>query len=151
MSKKEDIKFIKENGFKAFKPERSSYEDESGQKWLQCKFCCEYKPVDNGVAAITCSHCVTKIDMIQHPESFQTKQYKPTGRPAGWHWMAEYVDTDGNVFHRGKEQPELKGTLKPTKVKPRKKKKKLTADEKLQRDLKNWKKRKRMKRKQKKK
>jgi hypothetical protein len=50
------------------------------------------------------------------------------------------------VFHKGKEQPELKGTLKPTKVKPRKKKKKLSADEKLQRDIKNWKKRKKARR-----
>ena len=24
----------------------------------------------------------------------------------------------GNVFHKGKEQPKLKGTLKPTKIKP---------------------------------
>jgi len=60
------------------------------------------------------------------------KSIKPkTGRPAGWHWMAEFVDKDGNVFHKGKEQPELKGTLKPTKVKPPKKRKKLTADQKL--------------------
>ena len=47
--------------------------------------------------------------------------YEPTGRPAGWHWMAEFVDKDGNVFHKGKEQPKLKGTLPPTKVKPKKK------------------------------
>ena len=47
--------------------------------------------------------------------------YKPTGRPAGWHWMAEFVDKDGNVFHKGKEEPKLKGTLPPTKVKPKKK------------------------------
>ena len=40
--------------------------------------------------------------------------YKPTGRPAGWHFMNEYVDVDG----KGKEQPKLKGTLKPTKIKP---------------------------------
>ena len=56
--------------------------------------------------------------------------YKPTGRPAGWHWMAEFVDKDGNVFHKGVEQPKLKGTLKPTKVKPPKKKtKRRTKDE----------------------
>jgi len=84
--------------------------------------------------------------MIKYPQSFQTKQYKPTGRPAGWHWMAEFVDKEGNVFHKGKEQPKLKGTLKPTKVKPRKKKKKLSADEKLQRDIKNWNKRKKQRR-----
>ena len=46
-----------------------------------------------------------------------------TGRPAGWHWMKEFVDKDGTVYHLGKEQPKLKGTLPPTKVTPPKKKK----------------------------
>ena len=66
------------------------------------------------------------------PEEMEakTKSYKPTGRPAGWHWMAEFVDKDGNVFHKGVEQPKLKGTLPPTKVKPPKKKtKRRTKDE----------------------
>ena len=67
--------------------------------------------------------------------------YKPTGRPAGWHFMNEFVDKDGNVFHKGKEQPDLKGTLPPTKVKPRKKKKKLTADQKLFKKVREHKKR----------
>jgi len=61
------------------------------------------------------------------PETFDTAvkpQRKKTGRPAGWHFMNEFVDKDGNVFHKGVEQPKLKGTLKPTKVKPPKKKKK---------------------------
>jgi len=151
MSREDDIKKLKKHGFKSFKPDRHSYVDENGQGWLQCKFCCEYQKVDSVVGYITCSSCVVKIDMIKYPESFQTKQYKPTGRPAGWHWMAEYVDKDGNVFHKGKEQPELKGTLKPTKVKPRKKKKKLTADEKLFKKAADWKKRLKLKRKQNKK
>ena len=55
--------------------------------------------------------------------------------------MNEFVDKDGNVFHKGKEQPELKGTLKPTKVKPPKKRKKLTADEKLFKRAADYKKR----------
>ena len=38
----------------------------------------------------------------------QPTRYKRTGRPAGWHWMNEFVDKDGNVFHKGKEQPKLK-------------------------------------------
>jgi hypothetical protein len=79
-------------------------------------------------------------------DTFFAKKHKKTGRPAGWHFMNEFVDKDGNVFHKGKEQPELKGTLKPTKVKPRKKKKKLSADDKLHRDIKNWKKRKKARR-----
>ena len=130
MSTEDDIKLIKKHGFKAFKPERHSYVDENGQSWLQCKFCCEYQKVDDPVGYITCSHCVIKIDMIEYPDTIQ-KQKKKTGRPPGWHFMNEYVDKDGNVFHKGKEQPKLKGTLKPTKVKPQKKRKKLTADQKL--------------------
>jgi len=140
MSREEDIKQIKKHGFKSFKPERHSYEDEDGQKWLQCKFCCEYQKVDNPVGYITCSSCVVKIDMMKFPNTIK-KQKVSTGRPAGWHFMNEFVDKDGNVFHKGKKQPDLKGTLEPTKVKPRKKKKKLTADQKLFKKAADWKKR----------
>ena len=52
-----------------------------------------------------------------------------TGRPAGWHFMNEFVDKDGTVFHKGKEQPDLKGTLPPTKVVPKKKTKRRTKEE----------------------
>ena len=149
MSTKEDIKLIKKNGFKAFKPDRHSYIDENGQGWLQCKFCCEYQKVDNVEGYITCGDCVVKIDLIKYPETAMTKQKVSTGRPPGWHFMNEFVDKDGNVFHRGKEQPKLKGTLKPTKVKPPKKRKKLSADEKLYKELNKWKKRKKARKKNK--
>ena len=70
---------------------------------------------------VTCSYCT--MMMVGLPEETKST-YKPTGRPAGWHWMNEFVDVDGNVFHKGKEQPKLKGTLKPTVVKPIKSKRK---------------------------
>jgi hypothetical protein len=35
-------------------------------------------------------------------------------RPRGWQFMSVFVDKDGTVFHKGVEQPELKGTLPPT-------------------------------------
>ena len=44
--------------------------------------------------------------------------------------MKEFVDKDGNVFHKGKEQVKLKGTLKPTKIEPKTDKKKLSKPEK---------------------
>ena len=46
----------------------------------------------------------------------EKKSYQPTGRPPGWHFMAEFVDKDGNVFHKGVEAKQLKGTLPPTKI-----------------------------------
>ena len=52
-----------------------------------------------------------------------------TGRPAGWHFMNEFVDKDGNVYHKGKLQPDLKGTLPPTKIVPKKKTKRRTKEE----------------------
>ena len=128
------------------KIERHSFVDENNQRWLQCKYCYNYQKVEEWVGAITCGDCVVKIDLIKFPETAMTKQKKSTGRPPGWHFMNEFVDKDGNVFHKGKEQPDLKGTLNPTVVKQRKKKKKLTEDEKLKRDIKRWNKRKKLRR-----
>ena len=116
---------------------------EKGQRWMICKVCqSEYCKVDEDAVAVTCSNCVQRKCLATMPMDKFFKSVKPkTGRPAGWHWMAEFVDKDGNVFHKGKEQPDLKGTLPPTKVKPRKKKKKLTADQKLFKKAADWKKR----------
>jgi len=78
----------------------------------------EIKDVGEDTVSATCSFCLVRMIPVEESKS----TYKPTGRPTGWHWMTEFVDKDGNVFHKGKEQPKLKGTLKPTKVTPRKKK-----------------------------
>jgi len=43
-------------------------------------------------------------------------QKKKAGYPKGWRFMTEFVHTDGTVYHKGVEQPGLKGTLKPTEV-----------------------------------
>ena len=123
---------------------------EDGKRFMQCKVCqSEYVQTGEDTVAVTCSTCVQRICISQMSleEMMPSLRKKvSSGRPAGWHFMNEFVDKKGNVFHKGKEQPELKGTLKPTKVKPRKKKKKLTADEKLYKELNKWKKRKKAKR-----
>ena len=122
----------------------SFVEDE--QRWMICKVCQSvYVKVDEDAVAVTCSNCVQRKCLSTMPMDKFFKSVKPkTGRPAGWHFMNEFVDKDGNVFHKGKEQPDLKGTLPPTKVKPPKKRKKLSADEKLQRDIDEWKTRKKL-------
>ena len=126
---------------------------EDGNRFMQCKVCqSEYVQTGEDAVAVTCSSCVTRITTSQMTleDFYPSMKIKKTGRPTGWHWMKEFVDKKGNVFYKGKEQPELKGTLSPTKVKPRKKKKKLTADEKLYKELNKWKKRKKAKRRAKK-
>ena len=80
---------------------------------LECNRCGRW--VDNlgeETHTVVCAYCVLKA--VGMPE--EKPSYTPTGRPAGWHFMKEFVDKDGNVFRRGKEQPELKGTLPPTKI-----------------------------------
>ena len=62
-------------------------------------------------------------------DDFFAKKKVSTGRPAGWHFMNEFVDKDGNVFHKGKEQLNLKGTLPPTKITPKKKTKRRTKEQ----------------------
>ena len=99
-------------------------------RYMSCMVCGNYERVGESATAVKCSRCVSLIMMDKYPHA-EPKSYKPTGRPAGWHWMAEFVDKDGNVFHKGKEQPKLKGTLKPTKVKPRKKAKRRTKEQML--------------------
>ena len=70
---------------------------------------------------------MARVDKM-FPEQTKPKRVK-TGRPSGWHFMSEFVDKDGTVFHKGKEQPNLKGTLQPTKI-DRTPKKKLSKQEK---------------------
>ena len=85
---------------------------------LECSRCGRWvENVSEEAKSVVCSYCVLRAIPIE-----EKKGYTPTGRPAGWHWMNEFVDKDGNVFHKGKEQPKLKGTLPPTKVTPPKKK-----------------------------
>jgi len=101
---------------------------ENGQMYMACKDNCgTYEKVDEETIAVRCWKCVTAF--VGFPK--EKASYKPTGRPAGWHFMNEYVDADGNVFHKGKEQPKLKGTLPPTKVTPPKKKAKRRTKEQI--------------------
>ena len=96
-------------------------------RYVTCTRCGrEIKGVGDTTVTAICSYCVIRMIPLEEP-----KGYVPTGRPPGWHFMNEYVDKDGNVFHRGKEQPKLKGTLKPTKVKPTKKIKRRTKEQML--------------------
>ena len=105
---------------------------------LECKKCNRWvENIGDNVKSVICSICV--LQSVGMPEESKTT-YKPTGRPPGWHFMSEFVDKDGNVFHKGKEMKKLKGTLPPTKVKPPKKKTKRRSKEQILIDRHNKKK-----------
>ena len=67
-----------------------------------------------------CSNCCNR--MVALPDWMNDSNKKK--RPRGWQFMKIFVDEDGTVFFRGKEQPKLKGTMKPTKIKNKKVKRK---------------------------
>jgi len=100
-----------------------------GVAYMDCKITGEpVKNVSTDCKEVIGSRALMGRMFKQFPET-KTQAYKPTGRPAGWHWMKEFVDKDGTVYHLGKEQPKLKGTLPPTKVKPAKKTKRRTKEQ----------------------
>ena len=100
-----------------------------GVAYMDCKITGE--PVKN-VSTEATSVIGSRAFMARMDKMFpieNTPKRVSTGRPAGWHFMKEFVDKDGNVFHKGKEQPDLKGTLPPTKVKPKKKAKRRSKEQ----------------------
>tara|TARA_B100000927_G_scaffold269457_1_gene244898 strand:+ start:372 stop:749 length:378 start_codon:yes stop_codon:yes gene_type:complete len=94
-------------------------------KLLDCHKCGRWVEVDTQAHKVTCAYCVQLA--VGFPDDEPKKV--SSGRPSGWHFMNEFVDKDGTVFHRGVEQPNLKGTLKPTKVKPKKKAKRRSQEQ----------------------
>ena len=100
-----------------------------GVAYMDCKITGE--PVKN-VSTEAKSVIGSRAFMARMDKMFPTEN-KPkrvrTGRPSGWHWMAEFVDKDGTVYHRGKEMPELKGTRPITVVKSKKKIKRRTQEQ----------------------
>ena len=100
-----------------------------GVAYMDCKITGEpVKNVSTEATSVIGSKAVMARIHKMFPEQDKPKRVR-TGRPAGWHFMNEYVDKDGNVFHKGVEQPKLKGTLSPTKIKPAKKTKRRTKEE----------------------
>ena len=88
-----------------------------GVAYMDCKITGE--PVKNvSTEAVSVIGSTAVLGMVGMPK--ERPQRVSTGRPAGWHFMNEFVDKDGNVFHKGKEKPKLKGTLPPTKISKKK-------------------------------
>ena len=100
-----------------------------GVAYMDCKITGE--PVANvrtETKSVIGSSALMSRMFKQFPDTTTPKR-QPTGRPAGWHFMNEFVDKDGNVFHKGVEQPDLKGTLPSTKVDSKKKTKRRTKEQ----------------------
>jgi len=89
-------------------------------KWMECKRCGQMSRVGEETTSTTCSDCVNEL--VGPVEA----TYQKSEKPRGWTLMSEFVDKDGNVYHKGTEAPELKGTLKATETEVRQKSERMT-------------------------
>jgi hypothetical protein len=92
---------------------------ENGKYW-KGKLCMEWQKTSNSAVSVLCWRCTATL------VPFEEKIVKRSDKPRGWAFMTEYVHKDGTVYHKGVEQPKLKGTLPPTKIEKKKSKKKLS-------------------------
>ena len=93
----------------------------NGVPYMDCKITGEpVRNVSTDTVSVIGNSALTGMLHKKFPDTGKPA-YKPTGRPSGWHFMNEYVDKWGNVFHKGVEQPKLKGTRPITLSKKKKK------------------------------
>jgi len=99
---------------------------QSTDKYVFCRKCGikEVKISEEAISGI-CWLCVLKgvdppIQLMLERKRLEREKHPPKQR--GWQFMKEYVDEEGNVYHKGVEQPDLKDTLPSTPKKESKKK-----------------------------
>lgn len=99
---------------------------DSTSKHFKGRRCYEEVLVDENTKSVLCWKCTAML--LPPPE-----EKKISGYPRGWKFMNEFVDKDGNVYHKGELQPELFGTLSPTEIKEtvKERRKKITLDDKI--------------------
>jgi len=103
----------------------------NGVRFMECKCCGVMESVTSNTTATTCALCVRENFNKDFPFT-PAKSYVSSGRPRGWKFMKEFVDQDGTVYHKGVDQPKLKGTLPPTPKKEKVITKKLSKGQKAQ-------------------
>lgn len=91
---------------------------------LECKECgTEVTNCGTEAITITCSECVSEMmRQYDQPKTKNSNLNQAKGYPKGWRFLKEFVHASGLVYHKGIEQPSLKGTLQPTPIiaKPKK-------------------------------
>jgi len=99
---------------------------EPDSKYFNGKVCNYYEVASAEAVAILCHRCTMALT---DPPAIRMPVEK-SDKPKGWKFMGVFVAQDGTVYHKGVEQPALKGTLPVTVIQPKPEKKKLTKQEK---------------------
>jgi hypothetical protein len=99
---------------------KTSIRTSISKKELKCITCPRIVEVDDDIVEVRCWYCATIA--CPGPELHKKVVENKTYRPRGWQKMKIFVDQEGTVYYVGIEQPELKGTLPITPIKPKKSK-----------------------------
>jgi hypothetical protein len=88
---------------------------------VECSDCGRFMTVsDTAIGGIcsTCTHrrCLSLLSDSERDKLYGVSPENRTTKPRGWRWMTEFVLADGTVYHKGVEQPDLKGTRPITDV-----------------------------------
>lgn len=87
-------------------------------KSIECRSCnAMVHGVDTSVELVTCNACLT--EMLQEYEILVAPKPKSTpkeGYPKGWRFMKQFVHSNGTVYFKGVEQPDLKGKYDATPI-----------------------------------
>lgn len=126
---------------KTKEPVKTKYQvkiDARGNRWMMCEnsepggqywkgnVCNIMVKVANDVHRALCWRCTALLVDVPAVRSFAPKSDKPKG----WKFMKEFVSADGTVYHKGVEQPELKGTRPVTVIEAKPEKKRLSKQDK---------------------
>lgn len=94
--------------------------------------CRQELEVTENIVSVVCWRCLARL--VSPPQEKKTQT--SIGFPRGWQFMNQFVHSDGRVFHKGIEQPDLHGTMDPTVIKDYEpKKKKESLDDKIQKEF----------------
>jgi len=97
-------------------------------KYWKGVHCEDYTAVGFDSTAVLCYNCTNA--MLDHSLLVPKASAIKSDKPKGWKFMKEFVASDGTVYHKGEEQPSLKGTLPATVIEPKPERKKMTKQEK---------------------
>ena len=85
----------------------------SSNKTVWCSDCSRSMSVSYSATGGVCSYCTQRRCLALLTTAEMDKLFGVTSisstKPRGWKWMKEFVDSKGNVWHKGVEQPELTG------------------------------------------
>lgn len=98
---------------------------------VECRNCGALQPkAPLNAIVLYCADCV--IEMSRENDKAILPTQRKIGYPRGWKFKKVFVHSDGTVYHKGVEQPDLKGSLPPTPIVQKQKKSRIQKEKEKQ-------------------